>query len=135
MAPSRVDLFPSPQIPSVPNSKSSSTQQSSLLHRSLTEHPHSVSTASGIALNLPSGQTIIDACGGAAVVCLGHGNEEVAAAAAERMKMVSYVHTQTYTTDSAEDLGRFILEGNPFGLEKAVWVGSGELETYVCYSL
>lgn len=126
MAPSRIDPSPSSQVPPIPLSKSSPTHNSSLLHRSLTEHPHSVSTASGIALNLPSGQTIIDACGGAAVVCLGHGSEEVAAAAAKQMKMVSYVHTQTYTTDSAEDLGKFILEGNPFGLEKAVWVGSRE---------
>ena len=104
---------------------------SSLLHRSLNEDPHNVSSASGIILNLANGKTIVDACGGAAVVCLGHGNEEVAAAAAEQIKKVSYVHTQAYTTDSAEDLGKLVFDGNPFGLEKAIWVGSGELEVYI----
>ncbi len=112
--------------PSLPLSQK--PNPSSLLHRSLNERPNSVTSASGINLHLANGQTVIDACGGAAVVCIGHGNEEVAAAAAEQVKMVSYVHTQFYTTDSAEDLASLILEGNPFGLEKAVWVGSGELK-------
>ena len=132
MAPSLVepDAAPISNLPSKSPHPLQKANPSSLLHRSLHEDPHNVSSASGITLNLSNGKTIIDACGGAAVVCLGHGNEEVAAAAAEQIKMVSYVHTQAYTTDSAEELASLILDGNPFGLEKAIWVGSGEWEVY-----
>lgn len=43
----------------------------------------------------------------------------------EQMRHVSYVHTGAYTTSSAEDLAAIILDGNPYGLEKAFFVGSG----------
>lgn len=41
------------------------------------------------------------------------------------MRSVSYVHTGAYTTSAAEDLARLVLDGNPHGLEKAFFVGSG----------
>lgn len=97
-----------------------------LLHRSLVERPHKVSHASGSYLTLSDGSKILDACGGAAVTVLGHGNQEVAAATVEQMQSVSYVHTGLYTTDSAEDLAACILAGSVgHGLEKAYFVGSG----------
>lgn len=97
-----------------------------LLHRSLAHQPETVTHASGLTLTLSSGRTIIDACGGAAVSCLGHGNEEVLSAAIEQMHKVSYVHTGAYTTSAAEDLANLILEhGQQYGLEKAFFCGSG----------
>lgn len=97
-----------------------------LLHRSLAHKPETVIHASGLTLTLSSGRTIIDACGGAAVSCLGHGNEEVLSAAIEQMRKVSYVHTGAYTTSAAEDLASLILEhGRQYGLEKAFFCGSG----------
>lgn len=96
-----------------------------LLHRSLSHQPYAVTHASGIYLTLEDGRQIIDACGGAAVSCLGHGNEEVITAGIEQMRKVSYVHTGAYTTSSAEDLAHVILDGNPHGLEKAFFVSSG----------
>lgn len=96
-----------------------------LLHRSLHEPPHRVNRSSGLGLYLEDGRTIIDACGGAAVAILGHGNQEVVAAAAKQMSQVSYVHTGSYTTGSAEDLAHMLLDGNTSGLEKALFVGSG----------
>ncbi|MCJ1340277.1 hypothetical protein MMC09_005571 [Bachmanniomyces sp. S44760] len=96
-----------------------------LLHRSLHDLPHSVINAQGIELFLKSGQTIIDACGGAAVSILGHGNEEVIAAATVQMRKLSYVHTGAYTTDAAEELAHHILKENPYGLEKVYFAGSG----------
>ncbi len=100
---------------------------SAVLHRSLHEPPHTVTHALGIKLYLKDGRTIIDACGGAAVVVLGHGNHEVVTAATEQMGQVSYVHTGAYSTQPAEDLARILLDGNPYGLEKALFVGSGKL--------
>lgn len=95
------------------------------MHRSLAHPPHPVSSASGIYINLTSGRRIIDACAGAAVAIIGHGNPSVQAAILDQVSQVSYVHTGAYTTSSAEDLASFLLDGNPFGLSKAYFVGSG----------
>ncbi|CAG7558168.1 unnamed protein product [Fusarium equiseti] len=96
-----------------------------LMHRSLVQEPYMVESASGIELKLSTGQTIIDACGGAAVALIGHGNEEVIQAITDQAHKVSYVHTQSYTTAPAEELAEVLLQGNSHGLEKAFFVGSG----------
>lgn len=109
----------------------STDDQPYLLHRSLNERPSIVTSASGSYLTLEDGRTILDACGGAAVAILGHGNTEVAAAVAAQMAQVSYVHTLSYGTKSSEELARFILTetkkegGFDHGLVKAYFVGSG----------
>ncbi len=108
------------------NKLGTSTNDPALLHRSLAHKPETVTHASGLTLTLSDGRTIIDACGGAAVSCLGHGNEEVVSAAIEQMHKVSYVHTGAYTTSAAEDLANVILEhGQQYGLEKAFFCSSG----------
>jgi hypothetical protein len=48
---------------------------SAVLHRSLRHSPLQVTSASGQYLLLSNGQKVLDATGGAAVACLGHGNE------------------------------------------------------------
>ncbi|EXJ85906.1 hypothetical protein A1O1_06275 [Capronia coronata CBS 617.96] len=103
---------------------------SALFHRSLQQQPAKVISAKGIYLTLDTGRVVIDACGGAAVASLGHGNEEVIQAVAEQMKSgVSYVHSLTYTTDAAEELARHLIDGpqggGRFGLTRAYFVGSG----------
>lgn len=99
---------------------------SAVLHRSLAHEPENVTHASGLTLTLSSGRKVIDACGGAAVSCLGHGNVEVLEAAVQQMQKVSYVHTGAYTTSAAEDLAALVLEhGRQYGLEKAFFCGSG----------
>lgn len=51
------------------------TTKSAVLHRSLHHKPLHVLSAKGNFLYLDNGQEILDATGGAAVSCLGHGNE------------------------------------------------------------
>ncbi|KPM44505.1 putative aminotransferase [Neonectria ditissima] len=119
MAPSRDDIC----VPAV--TAKSQHGSGHLLHRSLAQKPAMVESASGIELKLASGQIVIDACGGAAVALIGHGNEEVTQAMVGQARKVSYVHTQAYTTAPAEELADIILKGNPYGLEKAFFVGSG----------
>ena len=50
-------------------------KQSAVLHRSLHADPLRVRSAKGNLLYLSNGQKIFDATGGAAVACLGHGDE------------------------------------------------------------
>ncbi|KAL0936266.1 acetylornithine aminotransferase [Colletotrichum truncatum] len=126
MAPARDDeLFtPTNGSPEIISTKAKAGD-GRLMHRSLIQHPSMVASASGIELTLANGKTVIDACGGAAVALIGHGNEEVIEAITNQARKVSYVHTQAYTTQPAEDLANIILEGNPHGLEKAFFVCSG----------
>lgn len=84
-----------------------------------------VESALGSNLHLTNGQTVIDACGGAAVAIIGHGSQEVQNAIVKQAQKVSYVHTQSYSTPVAEELADFILDGTPYGLEKALFLGSG----------
>ncbi|EEA24965.1 aminotransferase, putative [Talaromyces marneffei ATCC 18224] len=98
-----------------------------LLHRSLAELPHTVTHAQGSYLFLANGQKIFDACGGAAVAILGHGNPEVIAAIMAQMQKVSYIHTGSYTTGPAEELAQFLVDmgDGAHKLKKAYLVGSG----------
>ncbi len=48
---------------------------SAVLHRSLHHDPLRVVSAKGNYLHVSNGQSILDATGGAAVACLGHGDE------------------------------------------------------------
>lgn len=109
--------------------KDSSTP-ATLFHRSLHQRPYMVDSAKGIYLNLSDGRVVMDACGGAAVACIGHGNEEVLAAVQRQMSTgVSYISSMTYTTDSAEKLAHHLIDGpdggRRFGLDRAYFVGSG----------
>ncbi|PNP80442.1 hypothetical protein FNYG_06041 [Fusarium nygamai] len=103
----------------------SSASEPHLMHRSLLTRPETVSSASGVWITLSSGRKILDGCAGAAVAIIGHGKTEVRDAMVEQMSSVSYVHTMAYTTNSAEDLANYILEGEPFDLTRAYFVGSG----------
>lgn len=98
---------------------------SHLLNRSLAVRPDEVSHAKALSIFLNDGREILDACGGAAVCLIGHGNEEVIDAMTEQARKICYVHTQAYTTSAAEELANLVLEGSPHGLEKAMFVGSG----------
>jgi adenosylmethionine-8-amino-7-oxononanoate aminotransferase len=49
--------------------------RSAVLHRSLHHDPLRVVSAKGNYLQLDNGQKIFDATGGAAVACLGHGDQ------------------------------------------------------------
>ncbi|KAG4413318.1 hypothetical protein IFR04_013543 [Cadophora malorum] len=116
-------------FPQAAKQQSCDASEISLLHRSLLTRPHTVEFASGSYLFLANGRKILDGCGGAAVSIIGHGNSEVTSAVLTQMQKVSYVHTATYTTSSAEDLAHFLLH-DPTStfehhLEKAYFVGSG----------
>ncbi|EFW99677.1 aminotransferase class 3 [Grosmannia clavigera kw1407] len=96
-----------------------------LFHRSFTQPLKLVESSKGHVLTMGDGHKILDACGGAAVACIGQGNEEVIAAAMEQMRKITYTHPLSYTTRAAEDLAQAFLGGNTFGLQKMFLVGSG----------
>src|SRR5580698_8432851 len=97
---------------------------SRVLHRSGAIPPIAV-RGEGIYLHTADGRTIIDASGGAAVACLGHGNRRVAEAIGRQAATMAYAHTGAFSNQPAEDLADIILAGEPGGLTRAWFCSSG----------
>lgn len=107
---------------------------SRVLHRSGGMPPVAVG-GEGIRLRLADGREIIDASGGAAVACLGHGNARVAAAIGRQAATLAYAHTGFFTSEPAEALADLILEGSPGGLTHAWFCSSGSEGTEAALKL
>ena len=88
------------------------------------ELPKAVS-AMGIELIDQTGKRYIDASGGAAVSCLGHGHAEVIAAIKRQVDAIAYAHTSFFTTQVAEDLADFLTERAPGDLNHVYFVSGG----------
>src|SRR5579864_2278104 len=97
---------------------------SRVLHRSGGAPPTAVG-GEGIYLHLADGKRIIDGSGGAAVACLGHGNQRIAAAIGRQAATMAYAHTGTFSSQPAEDLAEIILHDEPGGLTRAWFCSSG----------
>jgi adenosylmethionine-8-amino-7-oxononanoate aminotransferase len=79
----------------------------------------------GIELFDSTGKTYIDASGGAAVSCLGHGHPDVLDALHEQLDALAYAHTGFFTTDVAEQLADRLIEDAPDGLDHVYLVSGG----------
>jgi adenosylmethionine-8-amino-7-oxononanoate aminotransferase len=95
-----------------------------VLHRSGTIPPVAV-RGEGIYLHTDDGRKIIDASGGAAVACLGHGNRRIAEAVGRQAATMAYAHTGTFISQPAEELADIILRDQPGGLTHAWFCSSG----------
>ena len=71
------------------------------------------------------GQRYLDACGGAAVSCLGHNDETVRRAIHEQVDKLAFVHSGFFTTDIMEELGDRLAALAPAGLDRAYLVSGG----------
>lgn len=100
--------------------------KSAVLHRHLHKPPKRVISAQGNYLTLEDGRKIFDATGGAAVACIGHGNESVKAAVARQMDQVSYCHPLFFSSSGAENLANALIESTGGVMSKAFIVSSGE---------
>ena len=79
----------------------------------------------GIFLFDTDGRRYVDACGGAAVSCLGHGHPAIAAAIAEQAARLEYTHTSFFTTQASEELATMIAEHSPGTLDRVWFTNSG----------
>ncbi|KAH8805467.1 aminotransferase, class III [Xylogone sp. PMI_703] len=83
-------------------------------------------SAQGSYLTLETGQRILDATGGAAVACLGHGNKRIQKALMAQMDQVSYCHSLFFSNSSGEELARILIESTGGRMERALIVSSGK---------
>ncbi|MFB9148953.1 aspartate aminotransferase family protein [Roseovarius ramblicola] len=100
---------------------------SNVLHRSLTTTLPTVSGGEGSYLIDQDGKRYLDACGGAAVSCLGHDNARVRAALKAQIDCVAFAHTSFFTNEPAEELARFLIARAPEGTGngRVMYPGSG----------
>jgi adenosylmethionine-8-amino-7-oxononanoate aminotransferase len=84
-----------------------------------------VARAEGAWLILPDGRRILDAAGGAIVASIGHGNAEVAAAAARALEETSYVVPPFVTEHRVRLVERLRASWLPAGLERCAFASGG----------
>jgi len=98
---------------------------SRILHRQPgNRYPRAVS-GSGPYLYDDTGRRWLDACGGAAVSCLGHGHPAVVAAIEAQSRKLAFAHTSFFTTDVAEALADTLIANAPGGISHAYFVSGG----------
>jgi adenosylmethionine-8-amino-7-oxononanoate aminotransferase len=98
---------------------------SAIFHRA-TAHDYPLAVrGEGAYLFDAAGRRYLDASGGAAVSCLGHGDPEVVAAVAEQAARLAYAHTSFFSSEPAEALAELLVAHAPPPLSRAMFVSSG----------
>lgn len=96
-----------------------------VFHRQLR---HTLPTAvggRGVTIRDAAGKDYIDASGGAAVSCLGHGHPDVVAAMHAQIDKLAYAHTSFFTTAVAEELADRLVATAPEGMSHVYFVSGG----------
>ena len=96
-----------------------------ILHRNANDVMPIAVGGNGVELIGRDGKRYIDASGGAAVSCLGHGHPAVLAALRRQLDALAYAHTSFFTTQAAEELADRLIEDAPAGLDHVYLVSGG----------
>jgi adenosylmethionine-8-amino-7-oxononanoate aminotransferase len=96
-----------------------------IIHRTLRATPALAVSGKGVTVTDRDGKTYIDASGGAAVSCLGHGHPDILAAMHAQIDKIAYAHTSFFTTEVAEELAEDLVAHAPPGLEHVYMVSGG----------
>ncbi|KFY17977.1 hypothetical protein V492_00227 [Pseudogymnoascus sp. VKM F-4246] len=100
-----------------------------LVDRSLNELPLEVVGSGGNYLYLSTGQMIFDATCGAAVACLGYGNQEVIQAITDQLRINAYSNSLVFTTKAAAELAEEIISGTGNLMSRVYICSSGSEAT------
>ncbi len=82
-------------------------------------------SARGVWIEDSTGHRYLDASGGAIVVNVGHGREEIAKAVYEQILSCHYVHPTMFTTRAIESLASALATHTPEGLDRFYFLSSG----------
>ncbi|OSZ75137.1 aspartate aminotransferase family protein [Hydrogenophaga sp. IBVHS1] len=96
-----------------------------VFHRQLRHDLPVAVSGQGITLTDAQGKSYLDASGGAAVSCLGHGHPDVLAAMHAQIDRLAYAHTSFFTTEVAEELASVLIDSAPAGMSHAYFVSGG----------
>jgi adenosylmethionine-8-amino-7-oxononanoate aminotransferase len=100
---------------------------SAVLHRNLRSTPPFALKGDGVHLLDAEGRRYLDASGGAAVSCLGHGHPRVTEAIIAQLGKLEYAHTSFFTNEPSETLAQMLVDRAPagFGKGRVAFLGSG----------
>ncbi len=96
-----------------------------VFHRHLRSTPALAVASGGITITDSTGKQYLDASGGAAVSCLGHGHPDVMAAMHAQIDKIAYAHTSFFTTEVAEALADELVTSAPEGMRHVYLVSGG----------
>ena len=99
--------------------------KSAVLHRDLHKRPEEAVEASGLYLILSNKRRIIDATGGAAVSCIGHGDKRVRDVIADQIGRLDYCHSLFFSCPPSEALAELLIDSTGSQMAKAFIVNSG----------
>jgi adenosylmethionine-8-amino-7-oxononanoate aminotransferase len=90
------------------------------------DHPYPMAvSAAGVEIVDRDGKRYIDASGGAAVSCLGHGHPRVIDAICRQVEELAYAHTGFFTSAPADALADHLIAAAPTGLDKVFYTSGG----------
>src|SRR3546814_11444713 len=93
-----------------------------VFHRNPKQHLNLAVRGQGIQLFDQNGKGYIDASGGAAVSCLGHGHPDIIQAIKDQLDKVAYAHSSIFTTQVTEDLSDFLQQRSHGDLDHVYFV-------------
>jgi len=100
-------------------------RETHVLHRQLRGNYPLATAAEGCFIEGADGKRYLDASGGAAVSCLGHGHPDVLAAMHAQLDRIAYAHTSFFSTEVAEQLADTLVASAPSGISHVYLVSGG----------
>jgi adenosylmethionine-8-amino-7-oxononanoate aminotransferase len=123
-----IDRVNDPSQPSSRNAVTDSRPSGFRLDRHLRRSYPVIVSGKGNHLFAKDGRTLFDASTGAAVSCLGHGNERVLNAMRDQLSTgITYLATTYWGSDVVEDLCRELINGTDGKMARVYLTGSGML--------
>src|SRR5262249_36048768 len=98
---------------------------SHVLHRRLAATPPMAIRGEGAYVIDSAGRRYLDACGGAAVSCLGHNHPAVIPAVTDQLERLAFAYTGFFTSEPAEALAELLIATAPSGLSKVFFTCGG----------
>ena len=96
-----------------------------IIHRNITIDMPVAKSGCGAYIYDTNGKEYLDASGGAAVSCLGHGHRNVIEAIQNQVENLAYVHSGFFTSHSAEKLADKLISLSPESFDGVVLVSGG----------
>jgi len=98
---------------------------SHVLHRRTDWMPPTAVKGEGVFIIDADGKRYLDASGGAAVSCLGHGHPKVIEAIKQQAETMAFAHTAFFTSDVGEELADRLVATSPDGMDYVYFVSGG----------
>jgi len=98
---------------------------SRIFHRNLNAQLPVAIAGEGVYIRDKQGNRYLDACGGAAVSCLGHGHARVIDSIKHQLDSMAYAHSGFFTSEPSEQLAHFLAHRAPDDIEQVYFLSGG----------